>query len=55
MSYKNYLQERIKNLKEKIDNNQGEVESIKKELQRLEMASFEEDMANESTQQLLKG
>jgi len=55
MSYKNYLQERIKNLKEKIDNNQGEVESIKKELQRLEMASFEEDMTNESTQQLLKG
>jgi len=55
MSYKDYLQERIKKLKEEIASNQGEVESIKKELQRLEMASFEEDMANESTQQLLKG
>lgn len=55
MSYKNYLQERIKELKDKIDANQGEVESIKKELARLEMASFEEDMANESTQQLLNG
>lgn len=55
MTYKNQLRERIAELKREIVEDKGQIEALKKELKRLEMAEFEEDLAEESTQQLLKG
>ena len=55
MTYKNQLRERIAELKREIVEDRGQIEALKKELKRLEMAEFEEDLAEESTQQLLKG
>ena len=55
MTYRNQLRERIAELKREIVEDKGQIEALKKELKRLEMAEFEEDLAEESTQQLLKG
>jgi predicted RNase H-like nuclease (RuvC/YqgF family) len=55
MTYKNQLRERIAELKREIVEDKGQIEALKKELKRLEMAEFEEDLAEDSTQQLLKG
>ncbi len=55
MSYKNELKKRIEELKREISEDKGQVEALKKELKRLEMAEFEEDLSEDSSQQLLKG
>lgn len=54
MTYKNQLRERIAELKREIDEDKGQIDALKKELKRLEMAEFEEDLADQG-QQLLKG
>lgn len=55
MSYRNNLRERIAELQKEITEDRGQIEALKKELKRLEMAEFEEDLSEESNQQLLKG
>jgi uncharacterized coiled-coil DUF342 family protein len=55
MSYRNNLRERITELQKSIGQDKGQIEALKKELRRLEMAEFEEDLSEESNQQLLKG
>jgi uncharacterized coiled-coil DUF342 family protein len=55
MSYKNELKKRIEELKREISEDKGQVQALKKELKRLEMAEFEEDLSEDSSQQLLKG
>lgn len=55
MTYKNQLKNRIAELKKEIEEDKGQIEALKKELKRLEMAEFEEDLSEESNQQLLKG
>ena len=55
MSYRNELKKRIKDLKQEISEDKGQIEALKKELKRLEMAEFEEDLSEDSSQQLLKG
>jgi uncharacterized coiled-coil DUF342 family protein len=55
MSYRNELKKRIEELKREISEDRGQIEALKKELKRLEMAEFEEDLSEDSSQQLLKG
>jgi uncharacterized coiled-coil DUF342 family protein len=55
MSYRNELKNRIEELKQEISEDKGQIEALKKELKRLEMAEFEEDLSEDSSQQLLKG
>jgi hypothetical protein len=55
MSYKNYLREKIKELKMEIETDKGEIELLKKELRDLELKEFEEDLREEGANQLLKG
>ncbi len=55
MSYRNELKKRIEELNQEISEDKGQVESLKKELKRLEMGEFEEDLSEDSGQQLLKG
>ena len=55
MSYRNELKKRIEELKREISEDKGQIEALKKELKRLEMAEFEEDLSENSSQQLLKG
>jgi len=55
MSYRNELKNRIEELKREISEDKGQIEALKKELKRLEMAEFEEDLSEDSNQQLLKG
>ena len=55
MSYKEYLNKRITDLEQTISKTSEEKEKIQLELNKLKLAEFEEDMATESNQQLLKG
>ncbi len=55
MSYRNELKKRIEQLNQEISEDRGQIEALKKELKRLEMAEFEEDLSEDSSQQLLKG
>jgi uncharacterized coiled-coil DUF342 family protein len=55
MSYRNELKKRIEELTQEISEDKGQIEALKKELKRLEMAEFEEDLSEDSSQQLLKG
>ena len=55
MAYKDYLKQKIKELEEKIASSTEEKNAIQKELNRLRLSEFEEDMREESSQQLLKG
>ena len=55
MSYRNELKKRIDQLNQEISEDKGQIEALKKELKRLEMAEFEEDLSEDSNQQLLKG
>ena len=41
MTYKNQLKKRIEELKREISEDKGQIEALKKELKRLEMAEFE--------------
>lgn len=55
MSYINDLKKQIAELNLRIQQNQGDVASLQLQLNKLMIAEFEEDMREESNQQLLKG
>ena len=55
MAYKDFLKQKIKELEEKISSSTEEKKIIQDELNKLRLAEFEEDMREESSQQLLKG
>ena len=55
MAYKDFLKQKIKELEEKIVSSTEEKSVIEAELNKLRLAEFEEDMREESSQQLLKG
>jgi len=55
MSYIKELQNQIAELNLRIQQNQGDVVSLQNELNKLLIAEFEEDMREETNQQLLKG
>ena len=54
-SYKKLLKQQIKELEIHIDQSTEKKEDLQRELTKLKMAEFEEDMREESSQQLLKG
>jgi len=55
MSYKEYLNKRIRDLEQTMSKTSEEKEKVEVELNKLKLAEFEEDMATESDQKLLKG
>jgi len=55
MAYKDFLKQKINELEQKIASSTEEKSVIEAELNKLRLAEFEEDMATESNQQLLKG
>jgi hypothetical protein len=55
MSYKDLLQKKIRELEMTIANAKGERSSLEKELMNLKIKEFEEDLAEENNQSLLKG
>jgi len=55
MSYRKYLQQRIQELQREISEDRGEIETLKKELTKLQLAEFEEDLQDQGNQKLLKG
>ena len=54
MSVKQFM-DQIVEIQKRIDQQSGDIESLKKELDRLKIMSFEEEMREENDQQLLKG
>ena len=54
-SYKKLLKQQIKELEIHIEQSTEKKEDLQRELTKLKMAEFEEDMREESSQQLLKG
>ena len=54
-SYKRLLKQQIKELEIHINQSTEKREDLQRELTKLKMAEFEEDMKEESSQQLLKG
>lgn len=54
-SYKRLLKQQIKELEIHIEQSTEKKEDLQRELSKLKMAEFEEDMREESSQQLLKG
>ena len=55
MAYKDILKYRIAELERKIESTLGEKSELEKELNRLRLAEFEEDLVAEGNNQLLKG
>jgi len=58
MSYREQIRKRIRELEDKIAEtnvDRVQLESLRSELARLNMQDFEEDLREESSQQLLKG
>jgi len=55
MAYKDFLKQKINELEQKIASSTEEKSVIETELNKLRLAEFEEEMASESNQQLLKG
>ena len=55
VAYKDLLKRKILELEEKISVASSDKEELEKELQRLLIAEFEEEMATENSQSLLKG
>jgi hypothetical protein len=58
MSYREVIKKRIAELEQKIsesEQDRNRLEVLRSELTKLSMQDFEEDMREESTQQLLKG
>lgn len=55
MAYKDVLKKRIAELEQKIATSIGEKSDLEKELNRLRLSEFEEDLVEENNQQLLKG
>jgi hypothetical protein len=54
-SYKKLLKQQIKELEIHIEQSTEKKEDLQRELTKLKMAEFEEDMREDSSQQLLKG
>ena len=54
-SYKRLLKQQIKELEIHINQSTEKKEDLQRELNKLKIAEFEEDMREESSQQLLKG
>lgn len=54
-SFTDYLKQRIVELEEKIKNNSGDLDSLKKELERVQRLEMEEDLRTSGDQQLLQG
>ena len=54
-SYKKLLKQQIKELEIHIEQSTEKKEDLQRELNKLKIAEFEEDMREESSQQLLKG
>jgi hypothetical protein len=55
MSYIKDIQKQIAELNLRIQQNQGDVVELQEKLNKLLISEFEEDMREESNQQLLKG
>jgi hypothetical protein len=55
MAYKDFLKQKINELERKIASSTEEKSVIEAELNKLRLAEFEEEMASENNQQLLKG
>ena len=55
MSYKELLKKQIAELEQKIQSAKGEKSELEKQLNKLRLTEFEEDMATENTQVFLKG
>ncbi len=55
MSYRELLLKQIAELERKIASDTAEKQTLQKELNRLKVAEFEEDMRESSEQHLLKG
>ena len=55
MSYRDILKKQIAELEQKIQSAQGEKSELEKQLNKLRLTEFEEDMATENTQVFLKG
>lgn len=55
MHYKQILQKQIQELEEKIASASTEKEELKRQLQKLKLAEFEEDIKDTDNRQLLKG
>jgi hypothetical protein len=55
MSYRELLQNQIKDLEERIAKFEGDKTILMDQLQKLRKNEFEEEMREESSQQLLKG
>ena len=54
-SYKRLLKQQIRELEINIEQSTEKKEDLQRELSKLKIAEFEEDMREESSQQLLKG
>lgn len=55
MTSRNFLDKQILALEEKIRSSEGDIQSMKKELERLKLMAFEEDFRNDDNRQLLNG
>ncbi len=55
MSYRDFLLKQIRELEEKIAKDSTDKEMLEKELNRLKLAEYEEDMRESDNQHLLKG
>ena len=55
MSYKDVLKKQIAELQKQIEEKQGDKVTLEAQLNKLLVAEFEEEMATENTQTLLKG
>ena len=55
MSYRELLLKQIRELERKISEAQGDKAVLEKELNRLQVAEFEEDLRETNEQRLLKG
>jgi hypothetical protein len=55
MAYKDELKKRINELEQRIASSLGEKSDLEKELNRLRLSEFEEDLVAENNQRLLKG
>ncbi len=54
MSVKQFM-DQIVEIQKRIDQQSGDIEDLKKQLDRLKLMAFEEEMREENDQQLLKG
>lgn len=55
MSYREILQKQIKELEDRINNQKSEKDVLEKQLAKLKLSEFEEEIGESTNQQLLKG